>query len=156
MQEKKDIYEQLYDYSNEVLKRKDKKLQTSKTAYLFFVNNTSNVVDVAGLLRLSPEIDNMEFVRYAYFDVLGRVIDEKAINYWNKYRYLKREEFRKRVLRSLLYTPESKLVGKKKINNMISPISFNTVKNLVLWHMYYDVFLNMPKGFQSMIRKLKR
>lgn len=155
--EMKQIYIGLYSITARNMKEAGSNFITTQNVFLAsFCSDNNSEVDIEKLYNLNKEIKNDEFLNIAYLSVLNRALSKGDIDVWCKSFQMPIEDFRRKVLGSLIYSREAKIIGKKIINipDNIKQSKIKKAKAKVTAFLYFCIFLKFPEGLRVQIKRI--
>ncbi len=153
-----DIYEKVYDFITDGLKKNGKEGLVTKDAFVMKANHNSGIIDLEKLFEYKGS--NTDFLHVAYVEILGRFIDESGFDGWNDIsKRFNENDFRAMVIYTLISSEESKGFKDKRIiikgnrsidNNVIEFLKVKEDINVV----DVDYFMNMEDVENAFIKEL--
>ncbi|MBP3297991.1 MAG: DUF4214 domain-containing protein [Lachnospiraceae bacterium] len=153
-----ELYSNLYDIVNRNIQEAGGSFLTTKPVFLeMMCKNDSEEVDIDHLYHLEGDYTREEYLNIVYIAVLDRIASSADIEIYRKQFSMPEAEYRKNVLKNVVYSMEAKVKAKPVINAGILKVSLGSrMKANVLSFMYWKIYSPLPAGCKSVVKKCLR
>ncbi len=154
-----ELYDKLYDIVNDNIQAEGGHFITSKQVFLeIMCNSDSEKADIDRLYHLEGGHTPEEYLNIVYIAVLDRIVSSADIDVYRRFFSLPEPEFRKRVLKNVVYSVEAKTKAKHIVNaDIIKRSLYERLKTGIISFMYLNIYLSLPPKYKRQIKKwLKR
>lgn len=151
----KNIYEKIFDISNENMQKSGNRFAHPKSAFLCYAELDPHKVDLIELSKV--EADNSEFLDIAYINLLNRPVDPDAYQSWKKHFNMPEWQFRTLVIQRLVSSKEATVCHKRIYNNIFVRKKLSAKKDSLkskAMEKLLQVYRRLPEKIKAPIRKL--
>lgn len=155
--EEKMVYGKLYDIVDKNIAKTNGNMVASKEVFLLDAELEPQKTNMELLKHVTPR----DIVHASYVAILRRMPDQAALQYWTSTQMLKRKDYCKVVIRSLVDSVERTMKGIELYNLQalgIKQSKLEKIKQLMAPFMnwLYRIYRLLPKSWKTVIRKVLR
>lgn len=151
----KNIYEKIFDISNENMQKSGNSFVHPKSAFLCYAELDPHKVDLIELSKVKA--DNPEFLDIAYINLLNRPVDPDAYQSWKKHFNMPEQQFRTLVIQRLVSSKEATVCHKRIYNNIFVRKKLSAKKDSLkskAMEKLLPIYRRLPEKIKAPIRKL--
>lgn len=151
----KNIYEKIFDISNDNMQKSGNSFVHSKSAFMCYAELDPHKVDLIELFKV--KMSNPEFLDIAYINLLNRPVDPEAYQSWKKHFNMPEQQFRRLVIKRLATSKEANVCHKRIYNNIFvkqkNKPQKDTLRSKAMQKLM-PVYKKLPESIKAPIRRI--